>query len=200
MLKFYTLGGGSVKEEKLIIRQTKKGIALYIFGAIVMSLSSLVIALLEVETIRGILYRLPLINLFTITPSHVLAVRAFMLFGAFFFGLCLIFIVRRAKSKEILIADERGITDRSSAIALGFIPWRDIASIRLRLFMNQKFIEIELKNKEKYLNELGWFKKGAIKMNEKTGFQAGLITLNGSGVNPETVLPKLEMLFERYKI
>ena len=179
-----------MNEDKIIIKKTGKGRFFLILGAIAMSVVALVLALLPVDIIISITG--------ISAPAFIIAFRAFMLFGAAFFGFCFIFII--SKPKELLIADEKGITDRSSAIALGFIPWSDVASIRLCLFMEQKFIEVELKNEDKYLNGLGWFKKNAIKANKKMQLQAVLITLNGSGVCPETVLPKLETLFERHRV
>ena len=189
-----------MNDEKVVVYQTKKGVFLYVLGAVVMSLLSLLAALLDAEMIKGLLYRLPVVNFFTITSGYVIAFRAFMLFGAFFFGICLFFIVRRAKSKEILLVDERGITDNSSAIALGFIPWHDIGSICLRPFMGQTFIEAELKNEEKYLANLGKVKRNAIRANKKTGFQAVLINLNGSGEKAEVVYPKVDALFNQYRV
>jgi len=180
-----------MNEEKLIINQTKKGIFLLILGAAVMTIAALVVAFMSNE----ILIEIPFINLF---PGSVIVFRVLMLFGVLFFGFCLVFIIRRSKTKAVFIADENGITDYSSALALGFIHWYDIESISLRVFMSEKYIEVEIKDNEKYLDRLNWLKKVTIKSNVKRGFSICLITLNGTGVKPEAVLPKLITLFNLY--
>lgn len=48
-------------------------------------------------------------------------------FVTIFFGACLLFIIIRFfKPKDILVIDKNGITDNSSAISIGFIPWKDV--------------------------------------------------------------------------
>ena len=180
-------------EDKLIVNQTKKGIFLFSLGAAVMTILPIILMFVSDEIISEI----PILN---IIPGSVIIFRVLMAFGAIFFGFCLVFIVRRAaKAKAVLIADENGITDRSSALALGFIPWHDISYIRLRPFMNEMYIEVGIEDKDKYLSNLGWLKKMTIKSNVRMGFSICLITLNGTGEKPEMIVPKLNALFAKFQ-
>ncbi|MEH6631247.1 MAG: STM3941 family protein [Halopseudomonas aestusnigri] len=53
-----------------------------------------------------------------------------------------------------LIFNKEGITDNSSGVSVGFIPWKDITDIKISQIVNQKFISIVVSDPEKY------FKKG----------------------------------------
>lgn len=69
-----------------------------------------------------------------------------------FFGFCVYIVIKKLKDKSPgLIVDETGITDNSSGIAAGHIPWNDILAIRSIKFATQNFIIIIVRNPEKYI-------------------------------------------------
>lgn len=72
------------------------------------------------------------------------------------------------KSKELLIVNEKGITDNSFFVAIGlFISWEDIEEIYMdsSIFMG-KVIELKIKNEEKYLNNFHWWEQKLFKFNK----------------------------------
>lgn len=71
-----------------------------------------------------------------------------------FFGYAMIFMIKKLQEDEPgLIIDETGITDRSSSIAVGHIPWSDIQKFTIASVMNQKFLMIVVKNPNDYINK-----------------------------------------------
>jgi hypothetical protein len=61
-----------------------------------------------------------------------------------------------AKDKTALILDSKGITDKSSGVSLGFIPWEDVTGIKLTevrsgRFAKNYFITVMVKNPEEYI-------------------------------------------------
>lgn len=77
-----------------------------------------------------------------------------------FFGICLVIYTKRIFSPHpLLIIDEQGITDNSSALAIGFIPWKDIENVELRHMLNQTFISVEVKSHDAYLAKMTPFQR-----------------------------------------
>ena len=122
------------------------------------------------------------------------------LIAILFFGLCALFILRMLFcNKPALIVDEHGITDNSSAIAIGFIPWKDIETFTLMNVTTETFIKVEVKNIEEYLNKVSSFKRKVIKTNIALGHGAVLINLNTTEVKPKNVIKDMQKLFDKYK-
>ncbi|MGT2906958.1 STM3941 family protein [Streptococcus dentiloxodontae] len=118
-------------------------------------------------------------------------------FGIFFFGGCTFFCIKRLfNPKPILQVDESGITDTSSALAIGHIPWRDISDVQLTHYFNQTFISVAVKDEKQYLSKMNFLQKQATKTNMKMGFPLVNITLNTSGVDPEAIFLQIK---ERYR-
>lgn len=70
-----------------------------------------------------------------------------------FFGMCLIFMIRKLFDNSIgLTINEMGITDNSSGTSVGLIEWNDISDIQITQIASTKFILIETTNPEKYIN------------------------------------------------
>lgn len=87
-----------------------------------------------------------------------------------FFGLCFFgwgyFFFNRTPG---LIVDETGITDHSTGIAVGLIPWSDITDISEQNVFGQKFINIHVKNPDDYLARIkSPWKKKLIQINWKS--------------------------------
>ena len=73
-----------------------------------------------------------------------------------FFGATGIYgIVKLFDKKAGLIIDEKGITDHSNATSIGLIKWSDMTTIRVRQVMATKFLLIDIKNPETYLEKSG---------------------------------------------
>jgi hypothetical protein len=87
-----------------------------------------------------------------------------------FFGLVAVTIFRKFSDKKPgLIINKQGITDNSSGVSAGLIPWTDIQEITISQVMNQKFLMFIVKNPEFYLDKVtNPLKRNAMKMNYKT--------------------------------
>lgn len=54
--------------------------------------------------------------------------------------------------KPGLIIDETGVTDNSSGVSAGLIPWKDIIEIRETKIFRQQFLLLIVQNPETYIN------------------------------------------------
>jgi len=64
-----------------------------------------------------------------------------------------------------LIVDAEGIVDKSSGIAAGRIPWSDIKSIRTSSSEKQRFLTIEVRDPQKYVQRARWVKRAIVAQN-----------------------------------
>ena len=181
--------------EPITVKQNLKGNIVYIFGSFVMSMIALLLAFVDFRSFEGIFKVLFQINIFYILYKAILVI------GFLFFGYCSFYYLKRAKSgKDILIVDEKGVTDNSSALAFGFIPWMDIDNIYIDSSMGNEFIELVLNNEEYYLKKLHGLKKLVVLGNKKMKHQPVCITLNSTGISPSTLLAKIYEMFEQSKL
>lgn len=73
--------------------------------------------------------------------------------GILFFGFVAVKVIPKLMDKKPgLIINSNGITDNSSGVSAGFIPWADIEDIRLAQVFNQRFLLIMVNNPEQYIN------------------------------------------------
>jgi len=126
--------------------------------------------------------------------------RAVSAFGVVFFALCTLAIIKvRFKNRNVLIVNNEGITDYSSSIALGFIPWSDVEELYITKVNDVKFIEVAIKNEERYLEKLKGWQRKAIGINRKMGQQVVLINLTFTGHDPEEVLNVMQEAFSQHQ-
>lgn len=121
--------------------------------------------------------------------------------GIIFFGFATLYLIYRTiTKKELVIVDENGITDNSSAASIWFIPWNDIKNIEIKstetqkinslltpqskkAIEKQKFISLTLNNEEKYLEQIPQWKRMLLLSNKQFGLGIVNITLVGTGVD-----------------
>lgn len=162
--------------EPIVIPSKKLGNILYAFGALIF-------------VILGLLF---------LFSSDFFAILI-GLFSIIFFGWGFIILIKRIfTSHSLLIVDEQGMTDHSSALALGFVPWEDIENIQLRHMLNQTFISVSVKDQEAYLAKMSTLQRNATKANLKMGYPLINITLNTTGKNPRTVYQEIEDQFGHF--
>lgn len=107
--------------DEIVIRQSTKGSILYCIGAFLLAALSLIFLFQDFSQANGIL------SLFTQNRIGILLLRFVFAVGILFFGYGFFYFCKRAKEgTNLLVVNQEGITDHSSALALGFIPWRDI--------------------------------------------------------------------------
>lgn len=122
--------------------------------------------------------------------------KFFMFIGLIFFGFGTLFLIfRTIINKNLIVVDKNGITDNTSAIALGFIEWEDILDIRLNAIDDEKtggsFVTLILADEEKYLNRVSPMKKPMLLASIKMGYSIANISLNSTGVPIEEFYKKL---------
>lgn len=165
-----------MEEKEFIIYQNKK-------GNIVYSVLSFIFVFISI---------LSLFVHFDINIILEIIMKIILFFGVFFFGYAgIYFIIRMKKNKEMLIINNKGITDKTSAISLGFIPWEEIEEAYIGSSVGNEFIELKIKNEEKYLKNLPFFKKLLINSNKKMGYEIVCITLNTTNYSVREVLMKI---------
>jgi hypothetical protein len=73
--------------------------------------------------------------------------------GILFFGFVGFSILKKlVKNEPALIISEDGITDNSSGVSAGFIPWSDIIAVKEAVIANQRFINLVVKNPQGYID------------------------------------------------
>jgi hypothetical protein len=84
-----------------------------------------------------------------------------------FFGLCAVYIARKlTDNRPGLVLDGLGLTDNSSGVSAGQILWRDIEAISVIKFQRQKFILLQVKNPQDYIDkQTSGFKRKMMQMN-----------------------------------
>lgn len=118
-----------------------------------------------------------------------------------FFGIVAVFIFRKFSDKKPgLIINEQGITDNSSGVSAGLIPWTDIQEITISQVMNQKFLIFSVINPEFYLDQItNPLKRNAMKMNYKTYGSPISISANALQTNFDDLHKLLIAKMNEYK-
>lgn len=97
-----------------------------------------------------------------------------------FFGFIGIVAFRKITTQsDGLIISSKGITDNSSAISAGFIPWEDITAVTETAVANQNFVNIVLKDPEAFIaSQKSAFKRKAMTANYRSFGSAVAISAN----------------------
>lgn len=121
--------------------------------------------------------------------------------GVTFFGICLLFYARKMFDKTPgLIVNDKGIYDNASGISVGFIPWNDIVEIKETVVINQSFVNIVVKNPDKYIEtQKNIFKRKLVQINYN--FFGTVIAIPSVSINSEFNDLKriLQQEFEKHK-
>lgn len=179
-------------DDKILITQGKVGGIIYSIIAIVLSLSSMLLLVLDLRGLDG-----PLVYMGDVI-YYILKVIFFI--GFVFFGYGFYYLLKRTMvGVTLLCVDEKGITDNSSAISFGFMPWEDIEDVILTYFMGQAYIEVKLRNPEYYIEKLPAWKKAMVNANLKMGMQAVNISLNVTKYNPKLICAYIQDIMQQVK-
>lgn len=74
--------------------------------------------------------------------------------GLLFFGFSLAALAARLFDRRpAIVLDVRGITDQASATSMGFVPWEEVAGVRLTESAGRKFIAVDLVDPMRVLKE-----------------------------------------------
>lgn len=152
--------------ETIIIKLSRKKIVLTILGSVLFVLIGIWMVAKHQEIKRPI--------------DSPLFALTFGIIAILFFGFIAITAVRKLTTQsDGLIISSKGVTDNSSGISAGFIPWEDITTITETAVVNQNFVNIVLKNPEAFISsQKSAFKRKAMTANYRTSGSAVAISAN----------------------
>lgn len=118
-----------------------------------------------------------------------------------FFGFVGFSILKKLGDKSPgLIISEEGVVDNSSGVSVGFIPWTDILEIKETKVVNQKFINLVVKNPQEYIDrQQSLFKRKAMQINHNSYGTVIGISANGLKSNYKGLKLLIDNKFEEYK-
>ncbi len=120
-------------------------------------------------------------------------------FGIVFFGWCGVIGIRKFFDKKPgLIFSPVGITDNSSGVSAGLIPWSEISGFNVYAFQRQKMLIVLLKNPDKYLEIGSAIKRTLNKTNYKMCGSPIAITSNSLKINFDELLKISNTYFTKY--
>lgn len=126
--------------------------------------------------------------------------KSFSVFASLFFGTCFIYTLKRIGAKNpVLLVNAKGITDNTSAMSLGFMPWEEIKEISLLKISGEEFIAFSLENEESYLKKISAKKRILIQANKKLGYKTVCINLDGTEEYPRDLVLKLKEIQRKIK-
>lgn len=146
--------------------------------------------------------------LFIINPSHFVSfiVRSekiiFLIgiIGIIVFGIASIFLFIKLFDNNLgLIINNEGIIDNTNSSSIGLIKWTDIINIRQENVMSTKFLLIEVKNPEEYIERTGKLKKFTLKQNMNTYGTPLTLTSVGLQSSFEDLRKTIIDSWEKYK-
>ena len=119
-----------------------------------------------------------------------------------FFGIVATIIIRKFSDKKPgLIISRQGVTDNSSGVSAGLIPWSDIQEIKISQVMNQKFLMLIVRNPQYYFeNVTNPVKRNMMKMNYKTYGSPISISSNALETNFDDLQKLLIEKMNEYKL
>lgn len=102
--------------------------------------------------------------------------------GLLFFPICLLYAVHRAVSpRPAVVFSAEGFTDHASALAVGFVPWNQVANISIVAVAGQDFVAVKLREPTLIIDGLRRWKRIGIAMSQRLW--------PGDVFIPTTVLP-----------
>lgn len=109
---------------------------------------------------------------FLLIPMALLAIVFFMWF--------LVYVYKKLRdNKPGLIVSDEGITDHSSAVDAGFIPWSDVEEISEGSILGSHYMRIKVRNIDAYIDrQPNALKRFMMRRNHRT-FKAGLVISTG---------------------
>ncbi len=143
-------------KDKIEIQLSKTKILLLLIGATVFVVLG-ILFIMNPEQFKSTVFR----NIEMIRITGIASVA--------FFGLCLVFIVRKLFDKKVGITiDQNGIIDNSNGTSVGLIEWTDITGIGTVQVASTKILMLETDKPEKYIERAkNGIAKKAMKVNQR---------------------------------
>ena len=171
--------------KELVVYQSKGKQLMLIFLAVIMVAASLFVLMMGVGN----------------QDSMKITFIAIGAIGTLFFGFCLLYMIKDLfVGKKLLVVNEKGFYDYSSAIASkDFIGWERVQELGTYSIQGQVFITVFLFDGEEFLQALPAMKRTAVKANVKLG--AGHININTQaikGMTRDELLHEMSIFFKEY--
>ena len=134
-------------DNEIVLREKTSKIYLMLFLLLISVIAVTIVLVFDFSqmNVRGILaiFTADIVGLYTLKAFFlvVLVVLIYMTYK---------FIKRLKNRRDIFIVNSEGITDHTTLISFGYVPWKDVEGIIVRSQAGQEFIEIILKNEEEY--------------------------------------------------
>ena len=91
-----------------------------------------------------------------------------------------------------LVINEIGITDNSSALSAGLIPWSEITGFSVQTIHRQKLLHIHIKNPQRYVASCGPIKRLMINSGQRMGYSPIAISSNSLKIRFDDLVSLLE--------
>ena len=153
-------------------------------------------------------------------PPHILSdsifttifTRALCIFCIIVIGFMLVnFFYMLFSRKSKIVVDNLGISDHSSLLALGLIPWSEIQSISVKrqviraqklgryLFTEYGYLALKLRYNESFVAHLPSWKRWLLSLKSKSIDNTVNISFLFAKVEPESVFPDILELYKKHR-
>ncbi|SNR70218.1 hypothetical protein SAMN05192560_0583 [Methylobacillus rhizosphaerae] len=139
-----------------------------------------------------------------LTETHHRFNHAWLMQGAgwvmiVFFGFCGVAAMRRLFNKKpALIFNAAGITDNSSSLAAGLVPWRDITGFGIYESHKQRILIVQVKNPDEYIETGSAMKRSLKRTNFRMCGSPVAITASSLSINFDELQRISSEYFARY--
>jgi hypothetical protein len=117
-----------------------------------------------------------------------------------FFGWCgLSAVWKFFDSAPGLIIDDQGIVDNSSGVSGGRIPWSEIKGVHVTTVQMQRFLTIEVRDPEKYIQRASFLKRQLVRLNARHFGGPIQISANTLKINFDELLNIVSHRLEKYR-
>ncbi len=104
------------------------------------------------------------------------------------------FLRRLFKPRPVLLITHQGITDLSTPVSIGFVPWKEVGRIRLYSLHGERFVAVDVKNIRERLERESFpaVKKNALRSRLALKQPAMLISLAAVNEDPKDIAAVLQ--------
>jgi hypothetical protein len=129
----------------------------------------------------GTIFQSPPEKLAALFPGSEYVMLGIACLGVIFIGVLAVAIFNKLRdNRPGLVVSDEGITDNSSGVSAGFIPWSDVLEIKPFSLFGGHSLRIIVKNPEEYIQrQSGAFKRWLMRRNYKS-FGAAIAISSGS--------------------
>ncbi len=117
-----------------------------------------------------------------------------------FFGLIALLSFKKLfDQRPGLILSGSGLTDNSSGVSAGFIPWSEIAGVDTFQVFSEKMLVVKVHHPERYIMRGGSFRRSLNRANFKLCGSPIAITPNSLEIDFDELLAVCQSYFEKYR-